>query len=53
MNDKTTKNNDQKPTEAPKPGYKWVQNLMTGKWIQVEDKTPLCCDPSSETYWSM
>ena len=42
MNDKTTKNNDQKPTEAPKPGFKWVQNLMSGKWIQVEDSTPLC-----------
>lgn len=30
-----------------------VKNLMTGKDIIIDKDTPLCCDPSSETYWSM
>jgi hypothetical protein len=30
-----------------------VVNLMTGKEIKIAADTPLCCDPSSETYWSM
>ena len=41
------------PTETPKPGYKWVKVLVGGKWIQIPIDTPLCCDPSTETYWSM
>jgi hypothetical protein len=32
---------------------KKVRNLMTGKEIEIPVDTPLCCDPSSETYWSM
>ena len=32
---------------------KTVTNLMTGKEIQIAVDTPLACDPSSETYWSM
>lgn len=32
---------------------KKVKNLMTGKEIEIDSNTPLCCDPSSETYWSM
>ena len=32
---------------------KTVKNLMTGKNIEIPLNTPLCCDPSSETYWSM
>ena len=32
---------------------KTVKNLMSGKEIQIAVDTPLCCDPSSETYWSM
>ena len=32
---------------------KTVTNLMTGKEIQIPVNTPLVCDPSSETYWSM
>jgi hypothetical protein len=32
---------------------KTVTNLMTGKDIQIPVNTPLACDPSSETYWSM
>jgi hypothetical protein len=32
---------------------KKIRNLMTGKEIEIPSNTPLCCDPSSETYWSM
>jgi outer membrane protein assembly factor BamD (BamD/ComL family) len=30
-----------------------VKNLMTGKDIQIDRDTPWCCNPASETYWSM
>ena len=32
-----------------------VKSLMnpTGPDIEIRSDTPLCCDPSSETYWSM
>ena len=30
-----------------------VYNLMSGKPVVQSVNTPLCCDPSSETYWSM
>lgn len=30
-----------------------VRNLMTGKKVTIAADTPLCCNPSSETYWSM
>lgn len=30
-----------------------VQNLMTGKDVEIDSNTPHCCDPSTETYWSM
>jgi hypothetical protein len=36
--------------EFPK---KTVKNLMTGKDVQIEADTPWCCNPASETYWSM
>jgi len=29
------------------------RNLLSGKDFQQPVNTPLCCDPSSETYWSM
>lgn len=32
---------------------KTVKNMMTGKDVQIRADTPNCCDPSSETYWSM
>jgi hypothetical protein len=32
---------------------KIVQSLMTGKDVVIDINTPLCCDPSSETYWTM
>ena len=30
-----------------------VYNLMSGKPVVQSVNTPICCDPSSETYWSM
>jgi hypothetical protein len=35
------------------PATKTVKNLMTGQMIEIAADTPWCCDPSSETYWSM
>ena len=32
---------------------KTVVDLMSGKEIQIAVNTPLCCDPSTETYWCM
>ncbi len=33
----------------------WVtkKNLLSGKEFRQPLNTPICCDPSSETYWSM
>lgn len=30
-----------------------VQSLMTGEDVQIDRDTPWCCNPASETYWSM
>ena len=30
-----------------------VKNLMTGKEVEIDSDTPWCCNPASETYWSM
>jgi hypothetical protein len=35
------------------PATKIVKNLMTGKDIEIASDTPWCCNPASETYWSM
>jgi hypothetical protein len=32
---------------------KTVKNLMTGKDVEIPVNTPWCCNPASETYWSM
>ena len=32
---------------------KKVRSLMTGEEVEIAADTPRCCDPSSETYWSM
>jgi hypothetical protein len=32
---------------------KTVKNLMTGKTVEIDSNTPWCCNPASETYWSM
>ena len=34
-------------------GMKTVKNLMTGKEVEIAADTPWCCNPASETYWSM
>jgi len=36
-----------------KPKMKKVKSLMSGKEIEIREDTPFCCDPSTETYWSM
>lgn len=48
----STYKNEPKPTEEPKEGYKWVQNLMSGKWVQEPIDTPWTCSVQSESYWS-
>ena len=30
-----------------------VKNLMTGKPVEIDEDTPWCCNPASETFWSM
>jgi len=30
-----------------------VKNLMTGKMVEIPSDTPWCCNPASESYWSM
>ena len=32
---------------------KTVKNLMSGKPMEIPVNTPNCCNPGSETYWSM
>lgn len=42
-----------KIADLQKPKMKKVRSLMTGNEIEIAEDTPWCCDPSSETYWSM
>jgi hypothetical protein len=35
------------------PTMKTVKNLMTGQDVQIDRDTPWCCNPASESYWSM
>lgn len=30
-----------------------VKSLMSGKEVEIPSNTPWCCNPASETYWSM
>ena len=39
--------------EAEPVPMKTVRNMMSGLELEIPVDTPLCCDPSSETYWSM
>ena len=32
---------------------KMVKSLMTGEMVEIARDTPWCCNPASETYWSM
>jgi hypothetical protein len=41
-----------KPTTPPREGYRWVMNIMSGKWIEEADGTPFFMSVGSETYWS-
>lgn len=36
-----------------RPKTRKVRNIMNNEEIEIAYDTPLCCDPSSETYWSM
>jgi len=33
--------------------YKIVFSAMNGTPVCIPENTPFCCDPSTETYWSM
>lgn len=35
------------------PSKVTVKNLMTGKDVEIDRDTPRCCNPASETFWSM
>jgi hypothetical protein len=35
------------------PSKVTVKNLMTGQDVEIDRDTPWCCNPASETYWSM
>jgi hypothetical protein len=35
------------------PATKIVKSLMTGQDVEIAADTPWCCNPASETYWSM
>jgi hypothetical protein len=35
------------------PSMVTVKNLMTGQDVQIDRDTPWCCNPASETFWSM
>ena len=34
-------------------GTKVVKSLMSGKEVVIAEDTPWCCNPASESYWSM
>ena len=36
----------------PVPETRTVISLMSGKPVDIPADTPMCCDPSTETYWS-
>ncbi len=35
------------------PTLMTVKSLMTGQDVEIDRDTPWCCNPASETYWSM
>lgn len=35
------------------PKMMTVKSLMTGEDVQIDRDTPWCCNPASESYWSM
>jgi len=40
-------------TEAQPNRTKIVMNLISGRLVRIPVDTPACCDPSTESYWSM
>jgi hypothetical protein len=42
-----------KAQHAEETRTKVVKSLMSGKEVEILASTPLACDPSKETYWSM
>jgi hypothetical protein len=36
-----------------KSNQKVVRSLLSEQQVVINKNTPLCCDPSTETYWSM
>ena len=42
-----------KPQQPAREGYEWVQNIMTGQWVEQLKDTPHCCRVDSETYFCM
>lgn len=43
----------QEELPAPEAGMEWVQNLMSGSWVQQAIDTPHVCRVDREAYWSM
>ncbi len=39
--------------DNPVEGMKLVKSYMTGEWVLISEDTPWCCNPASESYWSM
>ena len=37
----------------PVEGKKVVKSLMSGESVLIDENTPWCCNPASETFWSM
>ena len=42
-----------KPVPAEPKQTIVVNNLMTGLPVEIDADTPWCCNPASETYWTM
>ena len=36
-----------------KSNQKVVRSLLSEQQVVIDKDTPMCCDPSTETYWSM
>jgi len=39
--------------KSVRPKTRKVRNLMSGEMVEIAYDTPMSCDPSTETYWSM
>ena len=37
----------------PVEGKTVVKSLMNGQGVLIDEDTPWCCNPASETFWSM